>query len=78
MKLGPHLKRYNLKNFKKIPQINKLTDEQIFNIEVVGQVLPFRTNNYVTDELIDWDDIPDDPFFVLNFPSKRNVKTASF
>ena len=78
LEVGPTFKAFNLKNFKKIPQINKLTDEQIFNIEVVGQVLPFRTNNYVTDELIDWDDIPDDPFFVLNFPQKGMLKPPHF
>ena len=78
LEVGPTFKAYNLKNFKKIPQISKLTDEQIFNIEIVGQVLPFRTNNYVTDELINWEDIPNDPFFVLNFPQKEMLKPPHF
>jgi KamA family protein len=39
-------------------------------VEVVGHVLPFRTNNYVLDELIDWDRIPDDPIFQLTFPQE--------
>ena len=46
---------YTLKTFKKIPQISRLSEEQIFDIEVVGEVLPFKVNNYVVDELIDWD-----------------------
>ncbi|TVR79103.1 MAG: lysine 2,3-aminomutase [Chitinophagaceae bacterium] len=61
---------YALHNYKKIPQVARLTDEQIEAIEVVGNVLPFKTNNYVVNELINWDNIPEDPIFVLNFPQK--------
>jgi KamA family protein len=34
----------------------------------VAAVLPFRTNQYVLDELIDWSAIPDDPIYRLTFP----------
>lgn len=61
---------YHLHNFKKIPQITKLTLDQQFDIEVVGHVLPFKTNNYVLDELINWENLPDDPMFILNFPQR--------
>jgi len=39
-------------------------------IEVVGSVLPFKTNNYVVKNLINWNNIPDDPMFKLTFPQK--------
>lgn len=39
-------------------------------IEVVSHVLPFRTNQYVVDELIDWSKVPDDPIFQLTFPQR--------
>jgi KamA family protein len=61
---------YTLHNFKDIPQIKKLSDEQIHDIEVVGTVLPFKTNNYVIDKVIDWSNIPDDPMFIQTFPQK--------
>jgi KamA family protein len=61
---------YTLKTFKKIPQISRLSEEQIFDIEVVGEVLPFKANNYVVDELIDWDNFENDPIFILTFPQK--------
>jgi len=61
---------YTLKTFKKIPQIKRLSEEQIFDIEVVGEVLPFKVNNYVVDELINWDDFETDPIFILTFPQK--------
>jgi KamA family protein len=39
-------------------------------IEVVSLVLPFRTNEYVMRELIDWSEVPDDPMFQLTFPQR--------
>lgn len=62
---------FALHNFKKIPQISRLTEEQIKDIEVVGHVLPFKSNNYVVDELINWDNVPDDPIFTLTFPRRE-------
>jgi len=38
------------------------------DIEIVGHVLPFKTNNYVINELIDWRNVETDPIFILNFP----------
>jgi KamA family protein len=61
---------YMLHNFKDIPQIKNLTDGEIRDIEVVGTVLPFKTNNYVVDNLIDWSKVPDDPMFIQTFPQK--------
>lgn len=37
-------------------------------MRAVATVLPFRVNDYVIDELIDWDSVPDDPIFRLTFP----------
>lgn len=63
-------KAYSLRNFRKIPQMERLSEEDKFAIEVVGSVLPFKVNNYVIDELINWDDVPNDPMFILTFPTK--------
>lgn len=71
-------KAYHLGNFRQIPQIESLTQSQIFDIEVVGRVLPFRSNNYVTDQLIHWDELPNDPIFVLNFPQKDMLKSKHY
>ncbi|MBN2636491.1 MAG: lysine 2,3-aminomutase [Prolixibacteraceae bacterium] len=73
-----NLKSYTLHNFRKIPQVELLSEEQKFEIEVVGNVLPFKTNNYVVDELIDWENFEDDPFFILNFPQKEMLDKESF
>ena len=58
--------------------MNHLSEEQKFNIEVTGTVLPFKTNNYVVDELIDWSNFSNDPFFILNFPQKEMLDKADF
>jgi KamA family protein len=74
----PKYKPYSLRNYHLIPQIERLTEDQRFAIEVVGRVLPFRSNNYVVDELINWDDIPNDPMFVLTFPQKDMLQPKHF
>ena len=61
---------YLLNNFKNIPQINKIDKQVVEDIEIVGSVLPFKTNNYVVDNLINWNKVPDDPMFKLTFPQK--------
>ena len=61
---------YMLHNFKEIPQIKRLSAEQIRAIEVVGAVLPFKCNNYVVEHLINWDNVPNDPIFIQTFPQK--------
>lgn len=64
------LQSYSLHNYKNISQIKNLSAEQIEAIEVVGNVLPFKTNNYVVNELIDWNNLENDPMFKLTFPQK--------
>jgi len=68
---GLRYRAYGLHNFRKIPQLGRLSEAQRFDIEVVGRVLPFKVNNFVIEQLIDWDAVPDDPMFVLNFPQRE-------
>ncbi|MBF0288270.1 MAG: lysine 2,3-aminomutase [SAR324 cluster bacterium] len=74
----PTYKAYSLSNMKEIPQIRQFTDEQKFEMEVVGHVFPFKTNNYVVDQLINWEDVPNDPIFQLTFPQKGMLKNHHF
>lgn len=61
------MKFYSWRDLEKIPQLQKIDSEQRFSMNVVAQVLPFRVNNYVVEELIDWEKIPADPIFQLTF-----------
>jgi KamA family protein len=76
--LTPKFRPYTLTNFRQLPQIRRLPEEEIFAMEVVGQVLPFRANNYIVDELIDWSRVPDDPIFRLTFPQKEMLLPHHF
>ncbi len=57
-----------LANIAQAPQWALLDQDIQEAVRVVGQVLPFRTNSYVMDELIDWARVPNDPIFQLVFP----------
>lgn len=69
---------YQVHNFRKIPQVERMSEEEKMNIEVVGNVFPFKVNNYVIDELIDWDDYLSDPIFRLTFPQKDMLLDDDF
>jgi len=62
---------YTLHNFRTIPQMDSVDEAIKKDIEITGRVLPFKTNNYVVNELIDWENIETDPIFTLNFPRKE-------
>lgn len=64
-------KSYMLHNFKSVRQVQNLPEDLIEAIEVVGSVLPFKTNNYVVENLINWDKVPNDPIFKLTFPQRE-------
>lgn len=69
---------YTRHNFLKMPAFGKLSTEQVNAINIVSEVLPFKTNNYVVNELIDWDNYETDPMFILNFPQKAMLKSPQF
>ena len=76
---SPHYRAYTVHNFRDLPHVqSRLSEEQRFAIEVVAQVLPFKTNSYVVDELIRWDAVPDDPMFILNFPQREMLLSHHF
>ena len=71
-------KTYSSANFQKIPQISRIGKKLFHDIKVVSKVLPFKVNNYVIDELIDWDNFRDDPIFKLTFPQKDMLTQRDF
>ncbi|MDB5749265.1 MAG: 4Fe-4S cluster-binding protein [Massilia sp.] len=47
-------------------------------VQVVSHVLPFRTNQYVLDQLIDWDKVEDDPIYRLTFPHRDMLPAEEY
>ena len=77
--LLPHkYKAYSLHNFRSIEYMNRLSEQELFDIEVVGNVFPFKGSNYVLDELINWDNYQDDPIFRLTFPHRDMLVEEHF
>lgn len=72
-------KVYNRNNYKELPEVKKyLTEDELFNIDVVSLVLPFKVNSYVVEELINWNHVPNDPIFILTFPQKEMLISKQF
>lgn len=71
-------KVFTHRQLDKIPALAQLDPEQVFEMQVVANVLPFRVNEYVVEELIDWTNIPNDPIFRLVFPQKEMLPPDGF
>lgn len=61
-------KPYTRQSIQQAPQWELIPLELQEAVLVVSRVLPFRTNQYVLNELINWNNIPDDPIYRLVFP----------
>jgi KamA family protein len=46
------------------------------SVRLLSLVIPFRVNDYVLDELIDWSSVPDDPIFRLVFPQDGMLSSS--
>src|SRR5690554_4609497 len=62
----------------KIEAIQNLPEDTLFEMKVVASVLPFRVNEYVINELINWDKVPNDPIYQLVFPQKDMLKDEHY
>jgi KamA family protein len=54
-----------------LPHLRQLDPEIRRDIRIVSTVLPFKVNDYVLNELIDWTNVPNDPIFRLTFPHRN-------
>ncbi|MBW3138505.1 KamA family radical SAM protein [Ferrimonas balearica] len=71
-------KVYQQRQLDKIELVNRLPEALKFEMKVVASVLPFRVNEYVANDLIDWDNLPADPIFQLSFPQKGMLAPEAF
>ena len=73
---GRRFRAFTAKHLDALVQRAGLSATERLAIKAVGMVLPFRTNSYVVDTLIDWDAAPDDPIFRLVFPQATMLDAA--
>ncbi len=69
---------YQRKDIDSIPELLRLSDDEIVAMKAVSAVLPFRVNPYVVEELIRWERVPEDPIYQLTFPQRGMLADADF
>ena len=74
----PRFKVYTQRQIDKILPFQNLPEELRFESKVVANILPFRVNQYVIDELIDWDNAEKDPLFILTFPQRDMIAPDAY
>lgn len=73
---GRRYRAYTTRNLDELTTRAGLSADERLAVLAVAQVLPFRVNSYVVDELIDWDAAPDDPIYRLVFPQADMLPAA--
>lgn len=75
---GETYQAYTERQLDQIPALRRLPESVRFEMRVIASILPFRVNQYVIDELIDWDAVPCDPIFQLTFPQRGMLCDAMY
>jgi KamA family protein len=65
---GRGFRAYSAKHLDQLIARAGLDEAERLAVRAVATVLPFRTNDYVVERLIDWSAAPDDPIYRLVFP----------
>jgi L-lysine 2,3-aminomutase len=73
---GRRFRAYSAKHLDELASRAGLTASERLAVRAVATVLPFRTNAYVVEDLIDWDAAPDDPIYRLVFPQPDMLPEA--
>jgi len=73
---GRGFRAYTAKHLDLLVQRAGLSPDERLAVRAVATVLPFRTNSYVVEHLIDWDAAPDDPIYRLVFPQPDMLPAA--
>lgn len=73
---SPH--RYRALRLGDVERTGLVPPDVLAEMRVVAAVLPFRTNSYVLEELVDWSRVPDDPIYALTFPQRGMLGDEQF
>ncbi len=61
---------YGPRHIDEIAQRYGMSGDMRDTVRLISEVLPFRVNEYVLDQLVDWAAIPEDPIFRMVFPQR--------
>lgn len=73
---GRRFRAYSAKHLDTLTRRAGISASERLRIQAVATVLPFRTNDYVVEHLIDWDAAPADPIYRLVFPQADMLPPA--
>jgi KamA family protein len=73
---GRRFRAYTAQHLDALTQRAGLDAAARLAVQAVATVLPFRTNEYVIEHLIDWDAAPADPIYRLVFPQPDMLPEA--
>jgi KamA family protein len=73
---GRGFRAYSARHLDTLTARAGLAPDERLAVRAVATVLPFRTNSYVVENLIDWDAAPDDPIYRLVFPQPDMLPAA--
>lgn len=69
---------YSNLSFKKTVYYDRLSKAQQNEFDILSKVFYFKTNNYVLEHLIDWENLETDPLFRLNFLHKNMLGETDY
>lgn len=75
---NPRMRSYAGERLLSLPQLAGLDADTRNALRVVSAVLPFKLNDYVLDNLIDWSAVPDDPIYRMTFPAREMLPDELF
>jgi KamA family protein len=73
---GRRFRAYTVKHLDELTARAGLSADERLAVRAVATVLPFRTNDYDIEHLIDWAAAPDDPIYRLVFPQADMLPQA--
>ena len=75
---SPKFQAHSATRFRSSKYWNKLSPSYKHIFDTTVEVLPFRVNDYVLENLVDWDRWDDDPMFRLMFPQAGMLSEGQF
>src|SRR5690554_3884096 len=71
-------RNYILRNYSDLTLMSSLSQEEQEANRVVGQVVPFKANNYVVEQLIVLNNVAKDTIYTLTFPRKATLSKRNY
>ena len=69
---------YSAQTFKKTPYYQALPSVEKTTFDALTEVFHFKTNRYVLENLINWDKVPNDPIYELNFLRPHMLSSSDY